>query len=180
MENEPANKQGRVEPEPQAPPASLDFIGSLPDEMLVTILSLLPIKSGVRTTVLSRRWRPLWHSTPLDLIDDDKLYCGDHKCLDALSHILATHPRPVRRLAIDKFHSNCKVEPKFQEWFQSPALDQLEELSFQAGHLRSLPPSALCLAPTLRRALPHAHAAPCSASRPNCAALGSRSAFPPD
>jgi hypothetical protein len=34
-------------------PASLDFIGSLPDNMLLIIIGLLPTKSTVRTTLLS-------------------------------------------------------------------------------------------------------------------------------
>ena len=50
------------------------------------------------------------------------------------------------------FSTNCNVQPKFDEWFLSPALDQLEELSFEAGRCLSLPPSVLHLTPTLRRA----------------------------
>ena len=63
------------------------------------------------------------------------------------------------------FSTNYKVQPKFDEWFLSPALDQLEELNFEAGQCRSLPPSALRLTPTLHRAsfsssyLPHINVA---------------------
>ncbi|KAL2941822.1 hypothetical protein RDABS01_030172 [Bienertia sinuspersici] len=35
-------------------------VGSLPDSILVCILSLLPLKVVVRTYVLCQRWRYLW------------------------------------------------------------------------------------------------------------------------
>ena len=84
----------------------------------------------------------------------------------AVSKILSSHHRPARRLDILMFSTNCKVQAKFDEWFLSPTLDQLGELSFEAGRCRSLPPSALRLAPMLRRAsfsscyLPQINAAP--------------------
>ena len=49
-----------------------------------------------------------------------------------------------------KFRSNGKDRAKLDDWFRSPALDQLEELTFDDGHMQSLPTSALRLAPTLR------------------------------
>ena len=68
----------------------------------------------------------------------------------AVSKILSSHPRPARRLDIRMFSTNCKVQAKFDEWFLSPALDQLEELYFEAGWCRSLPLSVLRLTPMLR------------------------------
>ena len=120
--------------------------------MLLVIIGLLPTKSTVRTALLSRRWCPLWRCVPINLTVDSCLCDGDCKRMAAVSKILSSHPGPARRLDIRMFSTNCKVQPKFDEWFLSPALDQLEELSFEAGRCRSLPPSALCLTPTLRHA----------------------------
>ena len=150
MENGAANKRRRGELEPQVTPAGLDFISSLRDDMLTVIISLLPIKYGARTIVLSRRWRLLWNFTPLDLIDTHELCHGYHKSLDASSKILGNHHGPTKGLRMGKFRSNDKDQAKLDDWFRSPALDQLKELTFDDGHMRSLPTSALRLAPMLR------------------------------
>ncbi|OMO86234.1 hypothetical protein CCACVL1_09701 [Corchorus capsularis] len=38
-----------------------DMMGELPDDVLVLVLSCLPLKDAARSSVLSRRWRHLWH-----------------------------------------------------------------------------------------------------------------------
>ena len=117
MENGAANKRRRGELELQETPAGLDLISSLPDDMLRVIISLLPIKYGARTTVLSRRWLPLWNSSPLDLIDTHELCHGYHKSLDAFSKILGSHLGPTKGLRMGKFRSNGKDRAKLDDWF---------------------------------------------------------------
>ena len=92
-------------------------------------------------------YHPLWNSTPLVLIDTHELCHGYCKSLDAFSKILGSHLGPTRGLRMGKFHSNIKDQAKLDDWFRSPALDQLEELTFDHGHMR--PTSALRLVPTL-------------------------------
>ena len=52
MDSEATNKRSWLERKPH--PASLDIISSLPDDMLLIIIGLLPTKSAVWTTLLSR------------------------------------------------------------------------------------------------------------------------------
>uniref|UniRef100_A0A0D9W5B3 F-box domain-containing protein n=1 Tax=Leersia perrieri TaxID=77586 RepID=A0A0D9W5B3_9ORYZ len=47
-----------------------DRLSALPDDLLHRILSFLPAMEVVQTTVLSRRWKDLWCSTPFIHIDD--------------------------------------------------------------------------------------------------------------
>ena len=108
VENKAANKRRQVKKEPQATPAGLDLISNLPDDMLRVIISLLPVKYGARTTLLSLRWRPLWNSCPLDLIDTQELCHGYRKSLDASTKILGSHLGPNRGLRMGKFRSNGK------------------------------------------------------------------------
>ena len=69
-----------------------DLIGKLPDELLGTIVSLLPTKDACRTQALSRGWRHIWRSALLSLD------AGLSKKI--VSRILSAHPGPIRRIAI--------------------------------------------------------------------------------
>ena len=108
MENEAANKRRRVEKELRATPAGLDFINNLPGDMLIVIISLLPIGNRARTAAISRRWRTLWLRTPVDLLHSLKLCHGYRQSLDAFSQILGSHHGPIKGLIAGKFRDNCK------------------------------------------------------------------------
>ena len=124
---------------------SLDRISGLPDAVLGEIISLLPTKGGVRTQVLSSRWRPLWRSAPLNL---DPCGCSVGR---AISRILSTHLGPGRRFFIPRYILGQDVDrptAALDDWLRSPALDNLQELSFNYGDrfprdLCPLPPPPL-------------------------------------
>ncbi|CAO2040957.1 unnamed protein product [Urochloa humidicola] len=84
---------------------SKDHISSLPDGLLFNIVSRLPLKDAVRTTVLSPRWRRVWASIPLVL--DDSNLCrnlpnnGDTKAIaKAVSNTLYAHPGPFHCISL--------------------------------------------------------------------------------
>ncbi|XP_077220977.1 putative F-box protein At1g49610 [Tasmannia lanceolata] len=54
----------------------VDRISDLPDVILLIIISFLPMKFAVRTSILSRRWRYIWAQTPyLDF--DEHIFIDD-------------------------------------------------------------------------------------------------------
>ncbi|CAO2038440.1 unnamed protein product [Urochloa humidicola] len=54
---------------PARAPDGIDRISCLPAGILRDIISRLPVKDAGRTTVLSKRWRRIWHTTSLVLVD---------------------------------------------------------------------------------------------------------------
>ncbi|CAL5076029.1 unnamed protein product [Urochloa decumbens] len=134
------SKSDRIEA--QDPPGSssgddeggLDLVSRLPDEVLGDIISLLPIKDGARTQILSRRWRPLWR-------------------VALVSRILSDHPGPARRFSLPGIRLRDRYA-RIDGWLRSRALTGLRELEFRY-EMESpalpypLPPSAFRFAPTL-------------------------------
>ncbi|CAM0958346.1 unnamed protein product [Alopecurus aequalis] len=124
-----------------------DRVSKLPDEILGTIISLLPTKDGARTQALARRWRPLWRSAPLNIdadtlnIDADNLSTADPRypphrrgprpCVNSvISKILSDHPGAVRGISFMSrirrgWYGNDAAQ--MESWLLSPSLDNLQE-----------------------------------------------------
>jgi hypothetical protein len=62
-------------------------INDFSDDILTHILFFLPFKQAVRTTILSKRWCPLFYLLDVLNIDDEgtnnkKYWCGFHQFMD--------------------------------------------------------------------------------------------------
>ena len=78
-----------------------NLISRLPDEILGSIITLLPTKDGVCTQILSRQWRPLWRTAPLNLEADisyENLRKDAH--IPCICSLLSTHEGPLRRFSL--------------------------------------------------------------------------------
>ncbi|KAL6655981.1 hypothetical protein ACP70R_006807 [Stipagrostis hirtigluma subsp. patula] len=108
-------------PSPPAAIAAGDLISLLPDCLLTTILSLLPLDAAARTQILSRRWRRLWPLAPLHL-DSHGLPTPTPA---AISQILASH----RGNAV-RFHLALpRPSPAdLDSWLRSLAAKHLQDL----------------------------------------------------
>ncbi|OMO58650.1 hypothetical protein COLO4_34465 [Corchorus olitorius] len=67
-----------------------DRISELPDEVLILILSFMPVKEATRTSVLSRRWEKLWTFSPCLELD------GSRELFNIRCHFWCTSYNPRR------------------------------------------------------------------------------------
>ncbi|XP_019099776.1 PREDICTED: putative F-box/LRR-repeat protein At3g18150 [Camelina sativa] len=97
---------------------NLDSISSLHDVLIQQILSFLPTKIAMRTSVLSRRWRHVWPNTP-SLSFDFEGFSNIRNLADFINETLARYTaRKMMRFHLDSNHvrhcpphdmNNCSV-----------------------------------------------------------------------
>ncbi|KAK3161198.1 hypothetical protein QOZ80_1BG0073740 [Eleusine coracana subsp. coracana] len=113
-----------------------DRISALPDQVLHGIISLLPAKDAARTAALSSRWRPLWRSAPLVVVDDH-LVSGEARFLSpdaqssiivsAVTRILEAHPGPFCYVDIS-WAAMDEHRAELARWIYLLAVKGVEEL----------------------------------------------------
>ncbi|GJN18439.1 hypothetical protein PR202_gb05602 [Eleusine coracana subsp. coracana] len=106
----------------------IDHISGLPDDILGTIVSILPTAKDVaRTQVIAPQWRHIWLTVPLrlnlaDLPEDNEILNN------AVSGILSAHPGPGSSFCVQSYHL-YEQNTTLSAWLRSPALNNLKELN---------------------------------------------------
>uniref|UniRef100_M8BU42 Uncharacterized protein n=1 Tax=Aegilops tauschii TaxID=37682 RepID=M8BU42_AEGTA len=122
-------------PPPHDPP---DRLSLLPDTLLRNVLPRLPVMDAARTTALSRRWRGLWRSAPLVLVDAHLLptsptmqvqvsWDAARRVTSAVSRILAAHPGPFRCVHLTTSYME-EFRGLLARWLQLLAVKGMQEL----------------------------------------------------
>lgn len=98
----------------QKSPTNADIISTLPDSLLLHILSFLPTEDSVATSILSSRWRPLCNQVQVLNLDEFSLVkrSSRYKFQDIVFRIWyrrsLTNPYPLRGLRLCWVH-NCRL-----------------------------------------------------------------------
>ncbi|KAF8023903.1 hypothetical protein BT93_F1178 [Corymbia citriodora subsp. variegata] len=130
-------------PNPFTPPplSSRDLISALLDTVIHHIFSFLPLQDVVKTSVLSKRWRPTW-TTATDLVFDGEIVarpCGTLDFSFIVDSVLIQCTSPtVKRFHITNFEYNEAHRLKFNLWLRFAEGHRVEELG-----LRLLPNTEL-------------------------------------
>ncbi|GJU32381.1 F-box/FBD/LRR-repeat protein-like protein, partial [Tanacetum coccineum] len=82
---------------------SSDIMSALPKDIIESILTRMPIRDALRTSILSKRWRYCWMSMPKVKFDEETLFevsindkkMKKYKLLNAVFHVLLLHKGPI-------------------------------------------------------------------------------------
>lgn len=114
----------------------VDRIGGLPDSLLLHILSFLPAKEAVATSLISRRWRPLWLSLPsLDLnLEGFQSLPFFHRFVDKMLKLVDL--KSVKKFVLEIHSSNFKPRDcfrplKISKWINAMISNKVEHLELQ-------------------------------------------------
>jgi hypothetical protein len=114
------------------PHDGVDRLSRLPNLLLGNIVSRLPIKEAACTAALSRRWRGVWRSSPLSLVDSHILPAGadPRRITSAVSRVFVEHPGPFGSVHLTSSYMEdaAEVHGLLARWLQILAAKGIQEL----------------------------------------------------
>ncbi|KAM0001183.1 putative F-box domain, FBD domain, leucine-rich repeat domain superfamily [Helianthus debilis subsp. tardiflorus] len=112
-----------------------DYITDLPESIIQTILTKLPLRDAVRTSVLSSKWRYKWTTlTELRFDDDCCISDANHRALPEIglakfvNQFLLLHNGPITRFTLSSEY--LERSPYVDQWLLFLSRKDVQVLSF--------------------------------------------------
>ncbi|XP_065880025.1 F-box/FBD/LRR-repeat protein At1g13570 [Euphorbia lathyris] len=114
-----------------------DLISDLPQSIIEIILTRLPIRDAVRTSILSTKWRYRWASLT-HLIFNDKcvpIYCDkgavESNLINFITRTLFLHQGPIHEFKLSTSYLQCC--PDIDQWLLFLSRSGIKELNLELG-----------------------------------------------
>ncbi|KAF2312779.1 hypothetical protein P3X46_031262 [Hevea brasiliensis] len=114
-----------------------DLISDLPQSIIEGILTRLPLRDAVRTSILSTKWRYRW-ATLTHLVFDDKCVsmCNDKGLLEInlikfITRALFLHQGPIHKFQLSTSYLQCC--PDIDQWILFLSRSDIKELVLELG-----------------------------------------------
>ncbi|XVF78317.1 hypothetical protein PTKIN_Ptkin14bG0122300 [Pterospermum kingtungense] len=134
-----------------------DRISNLPDALIHLILSFLPTKQAMATSVLSKRWLWLWTFVPTLYLEDSYICKIDEKAKMKFLHFVYRVLLLNKAGSVEKFCLNCNPFYDYScvnTWICSAVLRRLREVDISVSETADVDlmklPSGLFLMQTLK------------------------------
>ncbi|XP_062025371.1 F-box/FBD/LRR-repeat protein At1g13570-like isoform X1 [Rosa rugosa] len=109
-----------------------DNLSDLPSDVTEKILSFLPMKEAVRTSILSSKWRYKWAMLP-DLVFDELGFPGvlykHDKLVKMVDHVLFLHIGPINKVKLS--HKGLNGTADIDRWILHLSRNSMKEFTFE-------------------------------------------------
>ncbi|XP_047341290.1 F-box/FBD/LRR-repeat protein At1g13570 [Impatiens glandulifera] len=114
-----------------------DFISDLPQNIIETILTKLPIEDAVRSSLLSSTWRYRWANLTDIVIDDACAGLStekgliEEKVVKFITHFLFLHNGPIHKFSLSSMY--LQNSPDVDQWLLFLSRKGIKELVLELG-----------------------------------------------
>ncbi|KAK1375080.1 FBD domain-containing protein [Heracleum sosnowskyi] len=112
--------------------SSEDIISDLPESIIDSILTKLPVKDAVRTCVLSSKWKYQW-TTMTQLVFDEKCLClsndkkvAEKELVDFVMRFLLLHDGPIQKFKLST--SYLQKSTDIDQWLRVISRKNIKEI----------------------------------------------------
>ncbi|XP_031278053.1 F-box/FBD/LRR-repeat protein At1g13570-like [Pistacia vera] len=114
-----------------------DFISDLPQSIIESILTRLPIRDAVRTSILSSKWRYRW-ATITHLVFDENCVAlfnerplAENSLVKFITRALFLHQGPIHKFQLSTTRLQCS--PEIDQWILFLSRNDIRELVLEVG-----------------------------------------------